>query len=55
MTESILQQISSEQAWEKFLAHRLMKGRLSWRSFEDADSFVENHLYLPWAERFASG
>lgn len=55
MGESILQQISSEPAWEKFLAHRLLKGRLNWRSFEEVDTYVENHLYLPWAERFASG
>ena len=55
MAESILQQISSEKAWEKFLAHRLLKGRFSWHSFEEVDTYVENRLYLPWVSRITSG
>ncbi|MCR5325950.1 MAG: hypothetical protein K6E37_04265 [Bacteroidales bacterium] len=53
--EGILEQIISEGAWEQFLAHRLIKGRFSWRSFEEADEFVEKRQYLPLASRIAGG
>lgn len=53
--ESILQQITEDKVWEEFLAHRLMKGRFTWRTFEEADTFVEKHLYLQLAQKIAAG
>lgn len=55
MDSSILQQIVSERAWEEFLAHRLLKGRFNWHSFQEADAYVEQHLYLEEAEKIARG
>ena len=55
MDGGILQRIVGEKAWEEFLAHRLLKGRFNWRSFQEADTYVEKHLYLPEAERIADG
>ena len=55
MNGGILQQIVDEKAWEAFLAHRLMKGRFNWRSFQEADTYVGEHLYIPEAERIADG
>ena len=40
MNGGILQQIVDEKAWEAFLAHRLMKGRFNWRSFQESDTYV---------------
>lgn len=53
--ESILRQISSEEAWEGFLAHRLRKGRLNWHAFEEADAYVEEKRYQGMALRMAEG
>lgn len=55
MQAEILQQITEDRAWEKFLAHRLLKGRFTWSSFEKADSYVENHDYLGEAQKIAGG
>lgn len=55
MNGGILQQIVDEKAWEAFLAHRLMKGRFNWRSFQEADTYVGEHLYIPEAKRIADG
>ena len=52
---SILQEITTQEAWEEFLAYRLMKGRFDWRSFNEADSFVETEGYLPGAEDLSAG
>ena len=53
--DSILQMIARQEAWDGFLAYRLRKGRFTWRSFEQADAFVENEQYLPLAQRLAAG
>lgn len=45
--DGILGQLESQAVWESFLAHRLIKGRLTWTSFEDADTFVAEKRYLP--------
>lgn len=55
MSKGILQQITEDKSWEKFLAHRLLKGRFTWSTFEKADSYVENRDYLGEAQRIASG
>ena len=55
MDGGILQQTIGEKAWEEFLAHRLVKGRFNWRSFQEADTYVEEHQYLPEAERILCG
>lgn len=55
MADSILQLTADNQAWERFLAHRLRKGRLNWQAFEEVDVFVESRRYLPWADKIASG
>ena len=55
MDGGILQQTVGEKAWEEFLAHRLVKGRFNWRSFQEADTYVEEHQYLPEAERILRG
>ena len=52
--ESILGQITRQEVWDDFLAYRLRKGHFTWRSFEEADDFVEAEKYLPAARR-ASG
>ena len=41
MMESILTQLTRQEAWEEFLAYRLMKGRFNWHAFDEADRFVE--------------
>lgn len=55
MEDSILDLISRQEVWDKFLAHRLVKGRLSWSEFSCADEFVESESYLPLAARLSSG
>ena len=55
MNRGILQQITEDKAWEKFLAHRLLKGRFTWSTFEKADSYVENRDYLGEAQKIADG
>ena len=53
--EGILAQLESQQVWEEFLAHRLMKGRFTWHLFEDADAYVAEERYLPAARSFCQG
>ena len=53
--ESILTQLTRQEAWEEFLAYRLMKGRFTWHEFAEADSFVEQEAYLQLAQRIAQG
>ena len=43
----ILQQLSSQKAWEEYLAYRLVKGRLNWHEFQQEDDYVEREDYLP--------
>ena len=53
MMESILTQLTRQEAWEEFLAYRLMKGRFNWHEFNEADRFVEQKAYLHLAQRIA--
>ena len=53
--ESILNQLTQQETWEKFLAYRLMKGRFNWHEFYEADAFVEKEDYLPLANKIAEG
>ena len=53
--DSILTQLTRQEAWEEFLAYRLMKGRYTWHEFDQADSFVEQKAYLHLAQRIARG
>ncbi|MCR4853283.1 MAG: reverse transcriptase/maturase family protein [Prevotella sp.] len=53
--ESILAQLTQQSVWEEFLAYRLMKGRFTWREFEEADSYVEREDFLPLAQKIAQG
>jgi hypothetical protein len=55
MMESILTQLTRQEAWEEFLAYRLMKGRFNWHEFDEADRFVEQEAYLHLAQRIAQG
>ena len=55
MMESILTQLTRQEAWEEFLAYRLMKGRFNWHEFNEADRFVEQEAYLHLAQRIARG
>ena len=55
MMESILTQLTRQEAWEEFLAYRLMKGRFTWHEFAEADRFVEQEAYLHLAQRIAQG
>lgn len=53
--ESIITQLTRQEAWEEFLAYRLMKGRFNWHEFDEADAFVEKKDYLPLATIIAEG
>ena len=53
--ESLIEMLASQQCWEEFLAHRLRKGRFSWREFDEADLFVEGEGYLPLARKILAG
>ena len=53
--ESLIEMLASQQCWEEFLAHRLRKGRFSWREFDEADLFVEGEGYLPLARKILDG
>ena len=53
--DGILAQLENQAAWEAFLAHRLMKGRLTWPLFKDADAFVGEERYLPVARALIGG
>ena len=52
---SILSQLTQQEAWEDFLAYRLMKGRFNWHEFDEADAFVEREAYLPLATKVMEG
>lgn len=52
---SIIEQLSSQEVWEEYLAYRLQKGRFSWHEFEEADDFVERERYLPAVQRITKG
>ena len=52
---SLLDQLAEQGVWEEFLAHRLKKGRLTWRTFDMADAFVAEERYLPVVERLLHG
>ena len=43
--ESIIHHIGQQEVWEEFLAYRLLKKRFNWRSFEEADTYVEQSLF----------
>ena len=45
--DSLLNQLENPAAWEQFLAHRLVKGRFTWSSFDFADQYVAQEGYLP--------
>ena len=53
--ESIITQLTRQDVWEEFIAYRLLKGRLTWHEFDEADVFVEQRKYLPLAQRLAEG
>lgn len=55
MSNSIIQQLSNQQVWEKFLAYRLQKGRLNWREFNRLDFFIESQQYSTIVNRLISG
>ena len=52
---SLLDQLAEQGIWEEFLAHRLKKGRLTWRTFEMADAYVAEERYFPVVERLLQG
>lgn len=51
---SLIDQLTSEQAWEEFLAYRLTKRRFKWHEFDEADLFIEDKAYLPIIEHILS-
>ena len=53
--DSIITQLARQDAWEKFLAYRLRKGRFNWREFDEADRFVAEERYLSLANHLAQG
>ena len=53
--DSILQQIGRQEAWEEFLAYRLLKKRFDWRSFKEADAYVEQMQFEQPLARIADG
>ena len=55
MTDSIITQLTQPEAWEEFLAYRLLKGRFTWHEFHEADRFVEQEAYLQLAQKIALG
>ena len=53
--DSIITQLTRQEAWEEFLAYRLLKGRFTWHDFKDADSFVEQEKYLHLGQKIVAG
>ena len=53
--ESIITQLTRQEAWEEFLAYRLLKGRFNWHEFDEADRFVEQEKYFDLAQRIVQG
>lgn len=52
---SIIGQLASQEVWEKFLAYRLVKGRLNWHEFEREDEMIEREEYLPLVNDIIAG
>ena len=52
---SLVEQLTSQQVWEEYLAYRLQKGRLNWREFESLDEYVEMEEYHAIASRIIGG
>lgn len=52
---SIIEQLATQQVWEKYLAQRLTKGRFDWETFDQMDSIVENEDYLPLVQSILAG
>ena len=52
---SIITQLVQQEAWEEFLAYRLLKGRFNWHEFVEADRFVEQEKYLHLAQKIVQG
>ena len=53
--DSIITQLTRQEAWEEFLAYRLLKGRFTWHDFKDADNFVEQEKYLHLGQKIVAG
>ena len=53
--EGIIGQLSQQEVWEEFLAHRLLKGRFTWHEFDEADGFVASEQYLRTVEGLQRG
>jgi hypothetical protein len=53
--ESIITQLTQQEAWEEFLAYRLLKGRYTWHEFREADRYVEQEQYLLLAQKIVGG
>lgn len=49
--QGILSQIGEPKSWEDFLAARLLKGRFTWLSFQEADSFVAEERFVPLSRK----
>lgn len=54
---SIIEQLTTQQVWDEFLAYRLLKGRLNWSEFEREDEMIEREEYVPLVDEIfaASG
>ena len=54
---SIIEQLTTQQVWDEFLAYRLVKGRLNWSEFEREDEMIEREEYVPLVDEIfaASG
>ena len=55
MSNSLIEELATQRVWEEYLAYRLIKGRLNWHEFEQADAYVEREEYLPDAEGILRG
>ena len=53
--KSIIDLLSEQQTWEEFLTYRLLKGRLTWYEFDEADTFVSEEQYLDVVRRLQGG
>ena len=53
--ESIIHQLTKQEAWEAYLSYRLRQGRYNWREFDAADAFVAQERYLPVTNHFVEG
>ena len=53
--ESIITQLTQQEAWENFLNYRLMKCRFNWHEFDAADTYVEQEKYLHLAQKIVRG